>query len=326
MRRLLYTLAFLTLLGTSACQSSGEIVYTGENEDAAEGSWIKDPNAVGTTRDSNAKQDTTRTESNRVDIPVVEYAQLGCITRGEAMLRRSGYDTRYVRTGFAALTYRDYVERRVSFDGFRESAVAEGYTGGRNATTYPGLYSNEELNTRMGRDRYRAYSALESPWTDTGRMSSEAVESSSHVEAMRGEAYLEAGRTRYGYDAAFSSRVVGLHLWKYADRDLVTDAVEITYTLVYYNTNDWDTGPTEIDEPVPYYTEYIVDSATLPKDGTSVQYIKRADNRNILRWKFPNGIKAGETNSMKYKVTVKLNAPPEYRPPEDQPGMPSGNR
>ena len=326
MRRLLYTLAILALLGTSACQSSGEIVYTGQNEEAAEGTYIKDPNAVGTTRDSSSREDTTRTESNRVDIPVLEYAQLGCYSQGEAMLRRSGYDTRYVRSGYSALTYRDYVERRVAFEGFDDRAVAEGYTANRNATLYPGLYSNEELNYRMGRDRYRAYSALEGPWTDTGKVTTEAVESNSSVEAMRGEAYLEAGRTRNGYEAAFSTRVIGLHLWKYADREIVTDAVEITYTLVYYNTNEYDTGPTEIDEPVPYYTEYTEGSATLPKDGTSVQYIKRPGNRNILRWKFPKGIKAGETNSMKYKVTVLLDAPPEYRPDEDKPGMPRENR
>jgi hypothetical protein len=73
---------------------------------------------------------------------------------------------------------------------------------------------------------------------------------------------------------------------------------------------------------VPYYTEYIQGSATLPKDGTSVEYLKRDDDRNILRWKFPKGIKAGETNSMKYKVTVRLSPTPEYLPPEDRPGEP----
>ncbi|MCA8910563.1 MAG: hypothetical protein KDB82_02570 [Planctomycetes bacterium] len=326
MRRLLYTLAILALLGTSACTSSGEIVYTGANEDAREGTYIKDPNAVGTTRDSVNRQDTTRTESNRVDIPVLEYAQLGCISGGYAMMRRSGYDTRYVRSGFAAIKYSDYVERRVGFEGYTNGATAEGYWTKLNSTVYPSLVSDDELSYRMGRDRYRAYSALESPWTDTGKVTTEAIESNSRVEAMRGEAYLEGARTRYGYDAAFVTRVVGLHLWKYADREIVTDAVEVTYTLVYYNTNEFDTGPTEIDEPVPYYTEYIENSATLPKDGTSVQYIKRPGNRSILRWKFPKGIKAGETNSMKYKVTVKLNAEPEYRPPEDQPGMPRENR
>lgn len=321
MRRLLYTLAILALLGT-ACASSGEVVYTGQNEDAREGAWIKDPNAVGTTRDSSAREDTTRTESNRVDIPVLEYAQTGCTTYGAAAHRRSGYDARYTRYTYTAITHQDYAIRRVLFEGFEDGSTWEALEARRNATLYPGVYGNERLNYRTGRDRYRAYSALEQPWTDTGKLASEGIKSNSYLEGVRSEAFLEGARTRYGYDAAFTSRVIGLHLWKYADRELVTDAVEITYTLVYYNTNDYDTGPTEIDEPVPYYTEYIQGSATLPKEGTSVEYLKRDDDRNILRWKFPKGIKAGETNSMKYKVTVRLSPTPEYMPPEDRPGEP----
>lgn len=316
MRRLLYTVAFLALLGASACTSSGEIIYTGTNEDAREGDWIKDPEAEALTKDGASRQDTTRTESNRVDIPVLEFAQMSSVSKGYALHRHSGYESRYVRSLFEGIRQIDYVDRRVSFLGFGDDYMSEGYTGRSANTLYPGLYSNEELNTRLGRERYRAYSTNEGPYTTTGKLVTEGVKSNSWVESMQGDAYVEGARTRYGYDAAFNTRVVGLHLWKYADREIVADSVEVTYTIVYYNTNEFGTGPTEIDEPVPYYTEYIDDSATLPKEGTSVEYIKRSDRRNILRWKFPKGIKAGETNSMKYKVTVRLDAEPEYVPPE----------
>jgi hypothetical protein len=321
MNRTLYTLAILALL-TAACASQGEVVYTGTNEDAREGSWIKDPEAEATTRDSSSRSDTTRTESNRIDIPVLEYAQVSATTYGAAARRQSGYDARYTRMSFEAIRRLDFFEWDSKVSGYSDRVTAEMVHANRNATTFPGLYGDEQLNYRTGRDRLRAYSALETPWTETMKLATEGIKSSAYAEGMRTEAYLEATRNRYGYDAAFSSRVIGLHLWKYADRELVTDAVEITYTLVYYNTNDYETGPTEIDEPVPYYTEYIEGSATLPKDGTSVEFIKRDDNRNLLRWKFPEGIEAGETNSMKYKVTVRLNAEPEYRPPEDRPGEP----
>ncbi|MBZ0135041.1 MAG: hypothetical protein K8I27_01555 [Planctomycetes bacterium] len=318
MHRLLYTLTLLALLGT-ACTSSGEIVYTGANEDAREGDWIKDPEAEATTKDGASRQDTTRTESNRVDIPVMEFAQYAVTSKGYAFHRRSGYESRYVRTVFEGLRHVDYVDRDVRFHGFEDDYMSEGLIARRANTLYPGAYTNEHLSTRLGRDRYRAYSTQETPSITSGKLATEGMRSSSWVESMRGEAYAEGARTRYGYDAAFSTRVVGLHLWKYADRELVADSVEITYTLVYYNTNDFGTGPTEIDEPVPYYTEYIDGTATLPKEGTSVEYIKRDDRRNLLRWKFPKGIKAGETNTMKYKVTVKLDAEPEYQPPEDRP-------
>ena len=315
MRRLLYTVAILALLGT-ACSSSGEIVYTGTNEDAREGDWIKDPEAEALTKDGDSRQDTTRTQSNRVDIPVLEFAQMSVTSKGYALQRRSGYESRYVRTIYEGVRQIEYLDRRVRFHGFGDDYMSEGFVARRANTLYPGLYSNEELNSRMGRQRYRAYSTNEGPYTTTGKLATEGVKSNSWVENMQGEAYVEGARTRYGYDAAFNTRVVGLHLWKYADREIVADAVEVTYTIVYYNTNDFGTGPTEIDEPVPYYTEYIDGSATLPKEGTSVQYIERDDRRNLLRWKFPKGIKAGETNSMKYKVTVKLEPEPEYLPPE----------
>jgi hypothetical protein len=177
----------------------------------------------------------------------------------------------------------------------------------------------EQYNWRTGNERLKAYSAADLSLVETGRAEHEAIRAREQTRAMMADSQLEAARTRSGYEAATSQRVVGLHLWKYADRELVTDAVEITYTIVYYNTNEFDTGPTEIDEPVPYYTEYIPNTATLPKPGTSVEYLVRKDNRNLLRWKFPQGIKAGETNKMSYKVRVRLTD--EYAPKDDTPGI-----
>ena len=322
MKRLAYMFSILLLFGAYGCASSGDIKYTGVNEDAREGSWIKDPEAVGTTRDSGARQDTTRTESNRVDIPILEFAQIGCVTSGAAATRRSGYDGRYVRIGYSALTLQDYVSKLVTVQGYRDGHTTNELWARSNSTIYPALYSDEQYNHRYSRDGYSASSAEDQAWTNTARLTTEGLRSTTNAHAMTSETYLEAGHTRYGYEAAFNTRVIGLHLWKYADREVVGDNVEITYTIVYYNTNEFDTGPTEIDEPVPYYTEYIADTATLPKEGTSVAYLKRDDARNILRWKFPKGIKAGETNSMKYKVTVRLDPSPEYRPPEDKPGEP----
>lgn len=321
MKKGLYTVAILALL-SAACASQGEIVYTGTNEDAREGSWIKDPEAEATTRNRSTGQDTTRTESNRVDIPVLEYAQASSTTYGAAAKRNSGYDARYTRLSYEAVRKLEYFQWAGQISRFSDAATSAELHANRNATIFPGLYGDEELNYRTGRDRVRAYSALEEPWVASGKLATEGIKSRASAQGMRSEAYLEATRNRYGYDSAFSARVIGLHLWKYADRELVADAVEITYTLVYYNTNDYDTGPTEIDEPVPYYTEYVAGSATLPKDGTSVEFIKRDGNRNLLRWKFPKGIEAGETNSMKYKVIVRLDSGPEYRPPEDRPGQP----
>jgi hypothetical protein len=50
-----------------------------------------------------------------------------------------------------------------------------------------------------------------------------------------------------------------------------------------------------------------------------VEYLKRPGNRNLLRWKFPKGIKAGETNRMSYKVRVRLED--SYAPKDDTPGI-----
>jgi hypothetical protein len=322
MNKLLVIVSGLALLCAS-CYSSGEIVYTGANESAFEGDWIKDPEAVGTTKNSGSRLDTTRTESNRVDIPVLEFAQLSMTSKGATLRRYDALETRLSRSSYTAIRYRDFFERRLGVEMYEDVAASEGLVARRGATLYPGMYGNEELNYRSGRNRYDSFTGQEGSWVETGRHETEGMRSRAWLEHARSEAYLNAVRGQNELEAAYANRVVGLHLWKYADREIVTDAVEITYTLVYYNTNEYDTGPTEIDEPVPYYTEYIAGSATLPKQGTSVEFTKRDDNRNLLRWKFPQGIKAGETNSMKYKVRVVLDAPNEYRPPQDREEQPT---
>lgn len=307
------------LVMLSACQSSGPVVYTGEEESALEGSYIKDPEAAAATRNRANKTDTTRTESNRVDIPVLEFAQMRVETYPAAMKSTRGFDARYTRYGFAASRLVENYSRRIAIENVNAMAGVENLVADTNQTLYPGLRGLEQLNLRTGEERLRAYSANERPWLEEGKTGAEAVLSRERLSAMQSAEYLEAVKSRGGYDAAFSQRVIGLHLWKYADREIVADAVEITYTIVYYNTNDFDTGPTEIDEPVPYYTEYLENTATLPKQGTTVEFLKRDTARNILRWKFPQGIKAGETNKMTYKVRVRLEDP--YGPKDDTPGI-----
>ncbi len=324
MQRWLAMIAVCTAMALSACQGSGDIRYTGTNEGADEGDWIKDPEADATTRNRGGSQDTTRTRSNRVDIPVLEYAQVAATTYGAHAYNRAGYDGRYVRSLFQASKQVDFTNSERLFIGFDDEAMSEGVIAGRNHTLYPSLLSEEELNSRTGNNRVRAYSAQDQPWIETGRVRTEGMRSNSWVEALNVETELEALRGRSSLESGWASRVVGLHLWKYADREVVGDSVEVTYTLVYYNANDYDTGPTEIDEPVPYYTEYMQGTATLPKEGTSVEYIVRPGARNLLRWKFPKGIKSEETNRMTYKVTVRLDD--GYAPKEAEPGLPPGNR
>lgn len=324
MQRLLATVSVCIALALSACQGSGDIRYTGTNDTAYEGDWIKDPEADATTRNRGGSQDTTRTRSNRVDIPVLEYAQTASVSYGAGAYNRAGYDGRYVRTMYQAAKYAEFTVHERLFVGFSDGAMAEGVRANRNLTLYPSLLSREEVNSRLGNTRVRAYSALEQPWTETGNVRTEGMRSNAWVEALNVETELESIRGRSGTESAWASRVVGLHLWKYADREVVGDSVEVTYTLVYYNANEYATGPTEIDEPVPYYTEYIQGTATLPKEGTAVEYIQRPGARNLLRWKFPQGIKPEETNRMTYKVTVRLTD--TYAPKEAESGMPPGNR
>lgn len=318
MKRLFGLCAFAALVLLSACESSGEVIYTGEQEDALEGNYIKDPEAVGSTRNRN-QADTTRTESNRVDIPVLEFAQYRVESYYAAAHSRMALDARYTRSGFAASRLMNGYDRRVAIEHLTSEAANAYLSRDANQTLYPAFKGREQYNSRLGRDQTRAYSAMDQSLVETSKLESEGIQARETTRAMASSSNVEAVKTRNGYEAAFMQRVVGLHLWKYADRELVADAVEITYTIVYYNTNEYDTGPTEIDEPVPYYTEYIDKSATLPKQGTSVEYLLRKDNRHILRWKFPQGIKAGETNRMTYKVKVRLQD--EYAPRDDTPGV-----
>jgi hypothetical protein len=310
MRNTCAMLLCAALVAVSACRigTTGEIVYTGQNPEAEEGAWIKDPEAELTTRDAAGRTDQTRTLSNRVDIPVLEYAQVSATTKGYALTQRGGYDARYVRAGFRAGQFVEYTERQVGVQEFGGRTMNLHLVADVSDTRFPGVRGYDGLAARAGRDRLGAYSAEETPWAETGRSRSEALRSNSWLEAVRTEDYLSATTSESGYQAGVVQRVIGLHLWKYADRDLVTDAVEITYTIVYYNTNEYDIGPTEILEPVPLYTSFIEGSATLPKAGTSVQFIKREGQRDLLRWHFPQGIRAGETNQMTYKVTVRLDS------------------
>lgn len=313
MRRLIYSLCILALLGTSACSSSGEVVYTGQNADAREGDYIKDPEAVGTTRDGDNRADVTRTTSNRVDIPVLEFAHVMSETNGAAMRTRSGYGIRRTLQSFAAGFFVQYMERRTGVRGYDDTATYEMFQAERNGTRYAGLASREQLGSRRSIARTSAVSGFNFPWTETGESATDGLYANASVQAMRSEAYLHATSADSGYESAFSARVIGLHLWKYADREIVADAVEITYTIVYYNTNEYNTGPTEIIEPVPYYTEYVENSATLPREGTRVEYVER-EERDVLSWSFPDGIEPGETNEMTYKVTVKLDQSYKSRP------------
>lgn len=311
--------AILALLAVAlvGCYSQGPIVYTGTNEDARDGDWIKDPEAEGTTRDSTNRKDQTRTLSNRVDIPVLEYAQMSVTSYGYGARRHSGYDARFTRMRYEAGRHTEYTQYDAALTWVDRHVGAEAAFADLNETLYPGLRNQDMLNARSGRDRTRAYSALEQPWTEANRAAVDGIRTRSWTNAVKGEAWLEAYRGTEGYELAHGSRVIGLHLWKYADRDLVTDAVEVTYTIVYYNMNEYDIGPTEIQEPIPYYTQFIEKTATLPKEGTSVEYVKGEGTRNFLRWKFPKGIKAGETNKMTYKVRVELES--KYTPPDDNP-------
>lgn len=312
-------LAFAALLLLSACESSGEVIYTGEREDALEGEYIKDPEAVGSTRNRSNQTDTTRTESNRVDIPVLEFAQFQVTTRYAAAHARSELDARLTRSGFGAAKLMAGYERRLVLETLTADASNAFLTRDTNETLFPAMRMREQLNSRVSNERVRAYSAQEVSLFDTGLVDSTSISAREMTSAMASSSNVEAIKTRTGYESAFVQRIVGLHLWKYADREIVGDDVEVTYTIVYYNTNEYDTGPTEIDEPVPYYTQYLEKSATLPKSGTTVEYLLRPGNRNILRWKFPQGIKAGETNKMTYKVRVRLNE--EYSPKDDTPGI-----
>ncbi len=311
MRAFVWTILILTAVVTG-CSSSGEIVYTGQNEDAREGDYIKDPNARASTHDGRFKDATTRTDSNRVDIPVLEFAQLNCRSelvtwhRSDALKARMGRLNYTGARQVKGTTYRTTVEQTD-----RQTSWVTLYANA-NETLYPAFRNNEMLNTRSGRERYRAYSGEARPWIESGRVWAMGGTSNAWLEADRANEWVEAVRSNEYLEGMTGARVIGIHLWKYADRDLVTNEVVVTYTLVYYNTNEYDTGPTQILEPVPYFTDYIPNSATLPRNDVKVDFIDRENARDQLRWTFPKGIKAGETGRMKYQVRVKLDG--QYGP------------
>ncbi len=319
MRRMLYILVVFAIVAPLGCATDGEIKYTGANEPADEPNWIKDPEASAVTRDGGNRRDTTRTDSNRVDIPVYEFAQLRCEYTGGARMSNQALDARYGGQQIDATRVIDAFDSRKTEVWLNSRQMNALLDARANQTLYRGMESTAELSRRMGRDHMTAYSADTEAWFERGKHKATAMAVQSRLEAARTSEKLDAARTREGFYQASGERIIGLHLFKYANRELVGDGVEVTYTLVYYNTNDYDTGPTEIDEPIPYYTTYLVGSGTLPKQGTTVNFIARPGNRDLLRWSFPKGILAGETGQMTYKVKVNLDAPYDQRPPEDQP-------
>jgi hypothetical protein len=317
MHRLAYILVAIAILTPLGCATDGEIRYTGQKADAREADYIKDPEATGVTRDGGNRNDTTRTDSNRVDIPVLEFAQLRCEYSLGARTAVNFLTARYSGQQFDGIKYVERLDSRRT-QVWLNSRLALDYVNARaNETLYKGMESRDETVRRLGRDKTTAYSMDSVGWFDQTRVHTSRAASREQVDAIKSNEELRATRSREGFFQASGERIIGLHLFKYANRELVGDGVEVTYTLVYYNTNEYDTGPTEINEPVPYYTSYITGSATLPRQGTKVDFIARPGDRDLLRWSFPQGIKAGETGEMKYKVKVILDAPYEQRPPED---------
>ncbi len=315
MRRILYILALSLVLIQLGCATDGEIKYTGTKADANEPNYIKDPEATGTTKE-------TRTDSNRVDIPVLEFAQLKCNYSGGARMANNQLDARYGGQQFNGMKFVERFDTRNTSEWLSSRQALEYADARANRTLYKGMESEEELRRRMGRGQTTAYSSDSVSWFEETKVRTDNLAAREHLNAVKANDQLQAARSKEGFFQASGERIIGLHLYKYANRELVGDGVEVTYTLVYYTTNDYDTGPTEINEPVPYYTSLIVGSATLPKQGTKVDFIARPGDRDLLRWTFPQGIKAGETGEMKYKVKVVLDAPYEQRPPEDQPKEP----
>ena len=298
-------LAILALL--SACGSSPEFAYVGANPGAPEGEYIKDPHALGASgRDARNMQGVV-TLSNRVDIPVQEFVQIS----SEAVLRaassRVGYGDGLARGDYALLRSEEGFFDRAARGRLYDASAANWVDASAGRSLFAAGRGFEETNRRIARGGAGAISAQRGAAHSHIADGPVAYHMRDGVSVARGEDFVSTLRGRTGYEAATAQRIIGIHLWKYADRDLVSDRVEITYTIVYYNTNEHDTGPTEILEHVPYYTEYVHGSATLPKQGVAVQYQRRTDTRHTLRWKFPHGIKAGETNKMTYKVVVRLD-------------------
>lgn len=317
MRRLT-SLAFLAAMGLlSACGGSPEVVYTGTDEDAAEGGYIKDPHAQSASGRDAASQYGVVTKSNRVDIPVQEFVQISSEAGLYAFKSRAQLTGGYALGGFASYRVVENFFDRVSYGQVLDGSSATWVEAAAGRDLYAGAKGFDETGGRLRRGNLNAASSQRQ--TSSGHTSDEtaAYKVRESVSAARSESYLSGAQTRTGFEAASAERIIGIHLWKYADRNLVADAVEVTYTIVYYNTNEYDVSATEIVENVPYYTEYVQGSATLPKDGVSVEFLKRTGARNVLRWKFPKGIAAGETNKMTYKVIVRLDD--TYAPREAEP-------
>ncbi|MCC6572435.1 MAG: hypothetical protein IT462_01475 [Planctomycetes bacterium] len=315
-----FTFCVLAAILVAGCSTSGEVRYAGRL-DENDPSIIRGPGATGTTRDEDSRNETTRTKSNRVDIPVYEFAHMSGRTVGYGRTVLERYDARTGRLSVDLKrnidsTRHALTETRSLFAFNREQTTLTAVT-----TKYRGIDGRQYVFHRNANDTARGFSSdtrtdLEGAdfWTDTYKMRR-------GLDASRGGESLEAGRAGEGLEQLYGERVIGLHLWKYADRDLAADDVVITYTLVYYNTNNYDTGPTEISEPVPLLTDYIDKSATLPKEGVTVELLSRPDGSKVLRWSFPKGIKAGETNKMMYKVKVRLEKRYEGGSP-DKPAEP----
>lgn len=316
MRHVAAILILLAGLVLAACSSGNGYRYTGTNPHADEGAWIKDPEAVGVTRDVTGRRDTTRTASNRVDIPVGEFVQVASTTRGQAIRRNDGFRAGFLRLAYGAGRYSSYVDSEAGWHGFLDGSAAKGLHGSSGNVRSAGFVADDTVFARSGRADIGALSAQDEAGVQRGALQSEGLGAYTMASVVKAENYAEASTGGLGYGHAFGARIIGLHLWKYADRNLAADAVEVTYTIVYYNTNDRNTGPTEIIEPVPYYTEYVANSATLPNERSSVEFVTREGARTHLRWAFPQGIAAGETGEMKYKVRVQLDA--RYAPPEQR--------
>ncbi len=318
MRR--FAAIILLALGVSACGTDRGFVYTGTNPDAPEGSWIKDPEAEGTTRDITGSRDQSRTRSNRVDIPVREFVTLSATSGTASASRWSRFGSGYVRTSVAAGWGNHSLDATGAVSRYGSVTGGDGLFAGMSDNRAPAMWASEELNARLGRNNSRAYTSSGQPWAETGSVPSAANYTRTWANVVKSTSQLDAAKSRTGYGEMFGSRIIGLHLWKYADRELVTDAVEVTYTIVYYNMNEQDLGPTEIVEPLPFYTEYIEGSATLPTEGATVEVVRRSGDRSYLRWYFPRGIRSGETNDMRYKVRVTLDS--QYAPKDSPTGTP----
>lgn len=316
MRRVIAALLAAVCLA-AGCQNTGGMVYTGQAPED-DPSVIRGPAATGATRDSQGRG-ATRTRSNPVDIPVYELAYARCRTEGYIGLATERCDARLGRLGLDSRRATDRLGRSLT-----ESKSLFSYTRGNLGialvtTRYAEMGAWQQVFHRNSSEGPRALSMDARTTLETGEFDADAHKSRRGLDASSATTSLEAGRTTGGLEQMSGRRVIGLHLWKYADRDAAMDDVVITYTLVYYNTNTHDTGPTEITEPVPFLTEYVDGSATLPKEGVSVELTPGPDRGKLLRWAFPRGIKAGETNKMSYKVRVRLTPRYESRSEEIKP-------